>query len=124
MSDTDKPATLEDYASADWEPWSPGALDSVPSNKQWPELANPHHLVMVRLAVRAMTMTRAEVIELVRNLARDPDPDGVDADMCKSVTEKMRISSEWFSAFAEVLDAARTRLLCAAAADVAAEEGP
>ena len=93
----DQPATLEDYAATDWEPWPIDALKRAPSNDEWARLANPH-LVAARLAIRLMTKTKAEAIEVVHGLASTPDPDGLAMNMAEALIDSLNDSREWFQA--------------------------
>ena len=103
----EEPVTAEQWAAFDFEPltrtedeWKP------PADKEWMDDGR-YVLPFVRMAWRALHLTKAELVEGFGKLDEEP---------FEVMMDGIAHSHEFFENFAKILKAGEARLLCAASA--------
>ena len=99
-----EPATSEWLAKQDFEPWDVASLP-VPSPQEWAGDANQRTLIL-ELATKAMSKSKDDLVDHARILG---------APSFLTLMEHIIKTRDWFEAWTDLLNAAETRLLVAAA---------
>jgi hypothetical protein len=99
-----KPATAEQWASIDFEPWTHAADEwTPPTNVEWYEIAKTH-LITVRLAWALLYRTKDQLVEGMREFG---DEDG------NRMMDNFMTAIHFFDSTAKILKLAETRIICA-----------
>ena len=116
MENSDRPATIEDYAAVNWAPWEhkEGEMDP-PSNKEWAQLTIPH-LITLRIAWGLLHKTKAEAVEVFQEFES--------TGLAKELLERFGNTDDFFQGMQEMVETARLRFMSAGAAVVVSENGP
>ena len=108
---------LVSYEAAAAMEWEPVALDVPALARVSAALAGPH-MANVRLAAHTLAKTKAELIQVVRDLGALQDDGGELTVMVRG----MNASEDLFISFARMLQSADARLFAASCAAVLAED--
>jgi hypothetical protein len=102
--DDKRPATAEEWASINFEPWAHADDEwTPPTNEEWREAAKTH-LVTVRLAWAMLYRTKAELVEGLKDLG----------DECgNQMMDDFASAIHFFESTAKILNLAQTRIICA-----------
>ncbi|MDR3425511.1 MAG: hypothetical protein P4M13_10655 [Alphaproteobacteria bacterium] len=99
-----KPATDEQWASIDFEPWTHAADEwTPPTNVEWYEVAKTH-LITVRLAWALLYRSKDQLVEGLRELDEE-DGNKMMSDFISAI--------HFFESTAKILKLAETRIICA-----------
>jgi hypothetical protein len=99
-----KPATAEQWAAIDFEPWTHAADEwTPPTNVEWHEIGE-NHLVTVRLAWALLYRTKDQLVEGLRELG--------EKDVNRMMDDFMS-ATHFFESTAKILNLAQTRIICA-----------
>lgn len=111
---TEMPATLDQMASLNFEPWKHEEGEwTPPSDEEWARLANPY-LVTVRIAWLVMHKSKPELIEML---------DALEDDAGHDMKDRFIGTIEWFKGMLAILEGAEARILCAGAVVAMRTEG-
>ena len=103
----EEPMTAEQCAAFDFEPWTRTEDEwKPPADKEWMDDGR-YVLPFVRMAWRALHLTKAELVEGFGKLDEEP---------FEVMMDGIAHSHEFFENFAKILEAGEVRLLCAASA--------
>lgn len=111
--DSSRAASVTEMAEIEFEPEQIDR-EALPSAER---ISNPF-MVSARIAALTLTKTKAELVQIVRDLGGDRNDGGEFWTMLQNMQNAQRL----FGALAEILTTADTRLLCAASV-VAVERG-
>ena len=114
----DDVATIEQFASIDFEPLPPG-VELLPPKDEWQEVFQTIG-TNLQLAQGTLRKTKAELVAGVLSLATDDDDD----DLVARMVEGLNGTAQTLRTFAEIISKAELRWLCAAAVHATSEEGP
>lgn len=105
-SDT-QPATEEQMAAMDFEPWQHTPDEwKPPTNEEWARLANPY-LVTVRIAWLTMHKTKEELMEATATMGEEAG---------HALMNNFISTINFFKGMLATLEAAEARILCAGSA--------
>ena len=116
MEAPDRPATFEDYAALNWEPWKyeEDKWEPPASNEEWTKLAGLH-LISARIAWAMAHQSKPELIETFRVLSS--------TDGHEVILGNMRLASDFFGHLHKLIDVGMIRYISAGAVVVAQSEG-
>ncbi len=101
-AESGKPATLEQLAAMDFEPWRHAEGDwEPPSNKEWNGM-----LITIRLAYATMFRSKAQLIDMVVK----------EEEAAMDMAEAVFNVADFCKGLSALMDAAETRLMVACAA--------
>ena len=107
METSDRPATIEDYAALNWEPWKyEEDKREPPSNEELTKLAGLH-LISAHIAWAMAHQSKPELIETFRVMSS--------TDGHEVILGNMQLASDFFGGLHKLIDVGMIRYMSAGA---------